>query len=266
MSRLRAVVVEDEPLAREMVCDLLARDREVETVGKAGSGAEGLELIRKLRPDLAFLDVEMPEMTGVDIVKELEPEERPAVVFITAYGAFATDAFDVEALDYVVKPFSDRRFFAAVERAKLRVKEHRLSDLMRRAANEATAIREVEEANGGGVASGRLRTIPVRSHGRSHLLPVQELLWIESADYYARLHTARGSHLIRTSLATLEERLDPGRFLRVHRGAIVNLEEVVAVEHLPKGAQLLVLSDGTRCRVSRSRKQTVDSILLPRLS
>lgn len=106
----------------------------------------------------------------------------------------------------------------------------------------------------------------MRSHGRSRLLRVGELLWIESADYYARLHTARGSHLIRTSLATLEQRLDPGRFLRVHRGAIVNVDEVVAVEHLPKGAQLLVLSDGTRCRVSRSRKPVVESMLLPGLN
>ena len=264
MIRLRAVIVEDEPLAREMVRDLLGRDPEVEVAGEAASGAQGLELIRKLRPDLALLDVEMPEMSGVDVVKALAPVERPTVIFITAFSAFATDAFDVEALDYVVKPFSDRRFFAALERAKSRLRERRLSGLMRRAASEA-AEGDGESAEADRDASGHLRTIAVRSHGRSRLLKVKELIWIESADYYARLHTARGSHLIRTSLATLERRLDPRRFLRVHRGAIVNVDEVVAVEHLPKGAQLLVLSDGTRCRVSRSRKPVVESVLLPGL-
>ncbi len=262
MSRLRAVIVEDEPLARGIVRDLLDRDPEVETVGEAGGGAAGLELIRKLRPDLAFLDVEMPGMSGVDIVKALEPAERPAVVFITAFSHFATDAFDVEALDYVVKPFSDERFHAALERAKGRVRERRLSGLMRRAATEAAAIGERDEADGRKEA-GYLRTLPVHGQGRSRLLRVQELIWIESADYYSRLHTARGSHLVRVSLAMLEQRLDPARFLRVHRGAIVNVDQVVAIEHLPKGARLLVLSDGSRCRVSRSRKQAVEAVLLP---
>ena len=265
MSRLRAVIVEDEPLAREIARDLLARDRGVTTVGEAGSGVEGLRMIRALKPDLALVDVEMPEMNGVEVVKALDPEERPEVVFITAYSEFATDAFEVDALDYVVKPYSDERFYAALERAKGRIKERQLSGLMKRAASEASEI-------GGRAASeprddsGYLQSIPVRIGDRSRLLRTRDLIWIESADYYARLHTARGSHLIRTSLATLEKRLDPRRFLRVHRGAIVNIDEVVAVEHLPKGAQLIVLSDGARCRVSRSRKAAVDKTLLATLS
>ncbi len=262
MKRLRAVVVEDEALAREVVCSLLSRDREVEVVGEASGGAEGLELIRQLRPDLAFLDVEMPGMTGVEVARSLDAAQRPAIVFITAYGEFATDAFDLEALDYVVKPFSDDRFFAALARVKARLKEHRLSDLMQQAASEVSESSDDEAS----LDDGHLRTLAVRSQGRSRLIRVTDLLWIESADYYARLHTARGSHLIRTPLATLEERLDPRRFLRVHRGAIVNIEAVVAVEHLPKGAQIVVLSDGTRCRVSRSRKSVVDAVLLPTVS
>ena len=265
MKELRAVIVEDEPLARGIVRDLLSRDQSVKTVGEAGTGAEGLDLIRKLRPDLAFLDVEMPEMTGVDIVRALDPAERPTVVFITAYSEFATDAFEVEALDYVVKPFSDRRFFAALDRAKARVKEHRLSGLMRRAATEAGEIGS-QPADDANADAGHLKTIAVRSGGRSHLLRVRDLVWIESADYYSRLHTARGSHLIRTSLATLERRLDPARFLRVHRGAIVNVDEVVAIEHLPKGAQMIVLSNGARSRVSRSRRPVVETVLLPSLN
>ena len=244
-----------------MVRTLLARDRDVDVVGEASAGTDGLELIRKVRPDLAFLDVEMPGMNGVEIVRALDRSQRPAVVFITAFNEFATDAFDVEALDYVVKPFSDRRFFAALERVKARLKEHRLSELMRRAASEAVEASTEVDDNG-----DYCLAIPVRSHGRSRLLKVRDLLWIESADYYARLHTPRGSHLVRVSLATLEKRLDPKLFLRVHRGAIVNIREVVAVEHLPKGAQIVVLSDGTRCRVSRSRKSVVDSVLLPDLS
>jgi two-component system LytT family response regulator len=264
MNQLRAVIVEDEPLAREMVCELLAGDHSVAVVGEAASGSEGLELIRSLKPDLALVDVEMPEMNGVEVIKALAPAERPEVVFITAYSEFATDAFDVEALDYVVKPFSDERFFAALERAKARVKEHRLSGLMERVTSEASAIGGRQEPREG--EPSYLESIAVRSAGRSRLLRARDLVWIESADYYAKLHTASSSHLVRTSLATLEKRLDPGRFLRVHRGAIVNVEEVVAVEHLPKGAQLIVLSNGSRCRVSRSRKAAVDSKLLPSLS
>lgn len=262
MNELRAVIVEDEPLAREMVRELLARDRQVKTVGEAGSGSTGLELIRKMRPDLAFIDVEMPEMTGVEVVRALAPEERPAVVFITAYSEFAAEAFEIDAFDYVVKPFSDERFFAAVERVKERLREHRLSGLLRRATNEAA---EFEEATEESVNDPYLRTIPVRHGGRSQLVRVSSLIWIESADYYSRLHTATGSHLVRISLAKLEERLDPARFLRIHRRAIVSVDQVVAIEHLPKGAQVVVLTDGSRCRVSRARKASVDAVLLTTL-
>lgn len=263
MSELRAVIVEDEPLGREIVRDLLARDRHIKTVGEASNGSEGLALIKRLRPDLAFVDVEMPEMNGVEVIQALPAAERPAVVFITAYSEFAADAFEIDAHDYVVKPFSDERFFAALERVKARIQEHRLSGLLKRAASEANGLdtRSIEEPS-----SEFLQTIPVRHGGRSLLIRVSSLLWIESADYYSRLHTSSGSHLVRLSLAKLEKRLDPERFVRIHRGAIVRVDQVVTIEHLPKGAQIVVLSDGTRCRVSRARKSAVDAVLLPTLS
>lgn len=269
MSRFRVVVVDDEPLARQVIRDLLARDREVEVVGEAGDGASGLELIRRSRADIALLDIEMPEMGGLEVAAALDPEERPVIVFVTAYSRFATGAFDVEALDYILKPFSDERFFGAVERAKARVRERRLSGLAERVASEAAALARPRAAEENEVSkhqeSDYLKVIPVRRDGRSFLVKPKDVLWIESQDYCARLHAARDSYLVRASLAFFEKRLDPRRFVRVHRQAIVNADEVVAIEHLPKGRNVVVLSNDVRCRVSQARKSAVDKLLLPRL-
>ena len=263
MSRQRIVIVDDEPLARGALRDLLGRDSEVQVVGEAEHGAEALEVTRRLKPDILFLDVEMPGMTGVEVAEQLGEDDCPIIVFVTAYGEFAIRAFDVQALDYVVKPFSDDRLFAALERAKSRARERRLSRLAKAVAEEAAEIdrsRPRERAD-----DGYLTRIPIRSGGKSKLLATRDLVWIESQDYYARLHTPQRSYLVRTSLAKFEDRLDPKRFLRIHRQAIVNLDHVVAVEHLPAGAQSIVLSTGDRCRVSRSRRAQVKEALLPRV-
>lgn len=264
MSRFRVLAVDDEPLALDVVRDLLERDGEVDLVGACGDGKRAEEMIRRYRPDIVFLDIEMPERGGLDVARSLASEEVPAVVFVTAYGQHATKAFDVEALDYVVKPFSDDRFYAALHRAKRRVREKRLGELAGKMASLTAEI----GGNGDGKAEGEryLTRIPVQSGGRSLILKAREVSWIESCDYYSRLHTGDGSHLVRVSLASFEERLDPRRFLRVHRRAIVNVEEVRSVERTPKGGRELVLSDGTRLAVSRSRQRGVEEVLTPRLN
>lgn len=262
MNRFRVLAVDDEPLALDVVRDLLERDGEVDLVGACGDGQRAVEMIRRHRPDIVFLDVEMPERGGLDVARSLAPEEVPAVVFVTAYSQHATKAFEVEALDYVVKPFSDERFYAALHRAKRRVREKRLGEL---AGKMASLSAEIGGNAGGQTAEERYLTrIPVPSGGRSLILKAQELVWIESCDYYSRLHTGSGSHLVRVPLASFEERLDPGRFLRVHRRAIVNVEEVRTVERTPKGGREIVLGDGTRLAVSRSRRRRVEEVLTPR--
>jgi two-component system LytT family response regulator len=263
VSRFRAVIAEDEPLARRMLRDLLGRDAEIEVAGEAGDGRSALELIRRLRPDIALLDIEMPEMGGVDVAAALPPGERPVVVFVTAFGRFAPEAFDVEALDYVVKPFSDARFHQALARAKGRVRERRLSSLAERMAHEASPLSMPEES--AAASSGHLSVIPIRRAGRTLRIPTSDVLWIESQDYCVRLHLAAGSHLLRASLALLAERLPADRFVRVHRRAIVNVGAVVALEHVAKGHDVVVLSNGARCRISQSYQVEVDRMLRPRL-
>lgn len=264
MSRFRVLAVDDEPLALDVVRDLLERDGEVDLVGACGDGKRAEEMIRRYRPDIVFLDIEMPERGGLDVARSLASEEVPAVVFVTAYGQHATKAFDVEALDYVVKPFSDDRFYAALHRAKRRVRERRLGELAGKMASLTAEIGGTGDGKAA-VEEGFLTRIPVQSGTRSLILKAREVFWIESCDYYSRLHTGNGSHLVRVSLASFEERLDPRRFLRVHRRAIVNVEEVRSVERTPKGGRELVLIDGTRLAVSRSRQRVVEEALTPRL-
>jgi two-component system LytT family response regulator len=271
VSRLRAVVVDDEPLARGILKSLLEQDVGVEVVGEAADGESALALIRKERPDVAFLDIEMPERGGIEVAAALAPEELPAVIFVTAYSEHATRAFDLAALDYVVKPFSDERLFAALGRAKERLKRQRLSHLAERIAHLAGELEADDKPAPAaaepfpGPAPAPLTRIAVTRQGRSLVIPVERILWIASEDYYARLHTEAGSFLVRSSLAWLEERLDRQQFQRVHRQAIVNLSHVTEVEHLLRGALRLVLKDGTRCPVSRSRRAQVAERLLPRL-
>ncbi len=270
MSRVRVAVVDDEPLAREVLEDLLGRDPEVELVASAGDGATAARLLRDLRPDIVFLDVEMPERGGLAVAAELA-EGPPFVVFVTAHSRYAPEAFEVEAVDYLVKPFADERFRRSLARAKQRVREHRMTGLATRLAEEVAegavgrGPSRRGEAGAGEEASAFLERIPVRRHGRSLLLPVESVVWIESEDYYARFHTANASYLVRAALTSLERRLHPRSFLRVHRSAIVNLREVVAFEPLTRGAWSLALSNGARCRVASSRLAEVKKRLLPDL-
>lgn len=265
MSRFRVLIADDEPLALELLRDLLERDPEVELIGACGDGKRALELIRTRRPDIAFLDIEMPERGGVEVVEALLPEELPTIVFVTAYSHHAPKAFEIEALDYVVKPFSDDRFFAALERAKRRVREQRVGELAGKMASLSAELDDRAQELGSVEKTAYLHRIRVATGDRSLILKPSEVVWIESCDYYARLHTARGSHLTRTSLASFEEQLDPRHFARVHRGAIVNLDCVTEVRRLIKGRRTLSLTDGSKLRVSRSRQKVVEERLAPRL-
>ncbi|MCH9646687.1 MAG: LytTR family DNA-binding domain-containing protein [Deltaproteobacteria bacterium] len=274
MTSYRVLLADDEPLARELLFDLLSQDPEVEVVAQCGDGASALRVLREARPDIAFLDVEMPEGGGLEVAKSLKPTEMPALVFVTAYGHYATDAFEVEALDYVVKPFSDERLFAALARAKKRIRHQKLGDLARQIATLSAPLNTpMQEASRAPFPTspkatapssrGFLERIPVGTRGRQRFIATEDILWIESDDYLARIHIQGSSRLVRLSLTWFEQHLDPRRFVRTHRKAIVNLSAVTALETRFKGKKVLELSDGSHIPISRSRRRAVEEALLP---
>lgn len=259
MIPFRVLVVDDEPLAREMVVNLLKGDREIESVVACGDPREAPEIIARQRPHIVFLDVEMPEVDGMHIARAFGDDD-PIVVFITAFSHYATQAFDVHATDYVLKPFSDQRFFEALARAKRRVRERHLGGL---ASQIATLSAELHGGDGPAPTDGHvgqyLERLSFRAGDRSIVLKTAEVIWIEAEDYYVLIHSKRGRHMVRATLASLEQRLDPRTFLRVHRAAIVNLLEIH--ETRENGGLTLMLSDGSDVQVSRSRRPHVEALL-----
>jgi two-component system LytT family response regulator len=259
MTGFRVLVVDDEPLARAMVGALIRADPDVATVVECGEARLVPALIAEHRPHVLFLDVEMPELSGLGIAETVD-DAGPAIVFVTAFSDYATRAFDVKAIDYVLKPFSDDRLRAALERAKRRIRERRLGDLAQELSS-LSANRADRSPDGAGHGGGRqfLQRLAFKVGDRSVVLKTAEIHWIEAEDYYVLLHTARGRHLVRVSMASLEAELDPAVFVRAHRAAIVNLDAVR--ELTTRDESCLRLIDGTRVPVSRSRRRQVEAAL-----
>jgi len=259
MTTFRALVVEDEPLARRMVAELLRRDPEIAEAIECADAAEAAQALTRERVDIAFLDIEMPGSSGLELAQSFT-SPGPVVVFVTAFGRYATEAFDVLAVDYVLKPFSDERFATAVTRAKTRVRERRLAEL---ATQLATVSEELKPAGHAAERPAYLTRLSFRQDDHAVIVNVADVIWIEAEDYYVLVHTRQGRrHMVRAPLASFEGRLDPQRFVRVHRAAIVNVAEVREVHEA--GGLLLVLSDGSHVPVSRSRRRQVEPLMLPR--
>ena len=248
---IRAVIADDEPLARRGIRQLLAAQRDVDIVGEARNGRETLHLLRTLRPDLLFLDVQMPEPDGFGVLAALGTTPMPAVVFVTAYDDFAVRAFEAHALDYLVKPIEEARFAEAVQRTRDRMHSMAAVELSRRLATMLSA-RERENLTRG---IGSTRIVVPTSSG-DLVLDADEIDWIEADDYYAAIHARGRRHLMRQSLSLLERRLDSTRFVRAHRGAIVNIDRVRELRG-DASDTVLVLRDGTRVPVSRRRREQV---------
>jgi two-component system LytT family response regulator len=230
-AKIRALIVDDEPLARSNLAVLLRMDPEIGVVGECGSGAEAIGEIRVARPDLLFLDVQMPECDGFDVLEMLGKDLPSAIVFVTAYDRYALRAFEAGALDYLLKPFDNARFELALARAKQRIRM-------------------------GGNQPKKLERFAIKSAGELCFVRISQIDWIEAADYYASLHVGAKSHLIRRSMAELEEDLDPAQFCRVHRSSIVNLERVRSLKLSEDGEYEVLLDNGARVRLSRRyRKQ-----------
>lgn len=256
---LRVLIVDDEPLGRQRVEDLLRKDPTIEIAGSAADGTAAVQAIRALRPDLVFLDVQMPGMSGLDVIRELGPDEMPATVLVTAYDRHALEAFELAAVDYVVKPFDDERFEAAVKRAR------RLAG-----AKDSHALRErlVAMLNGDGqpglhsasatARNGWLERVAVETRGKVRYVQVRDIQYILASGPYAELFLAERKHLVRVSMNTLEEQLDPARFMRIHRSAIVQLAMVEILHKAPGGDYEVQLRSGVRLSVSRARLEELE--------
>lgn len=262
MSRFRVLVADDEPLALRMVANLVRDDDEIESVVECAESAEAGQMIRKLQPDIVFLDIEMPEVNGFDIARDLA-EDGPVVVFVTAFSRYAPDAFGVGASDYVLKPFSDGRFAEALARAKRRVRERRLGRLASQLAVLSSELHDEPEAAAARSPGETLTRLVVKAGDRTVAIKTTEIAWVEAEDYYVRVHSTQGRHMIRVSLASLEGRLDPRCFLRVHRAAIVNVDAIREVRD--GGALTIVLADGREVVVSRSRRPLVEAAIGSRI-
>ena len=233
--KIRVMVVDDEPLARSSLRVLLGRDPEIELVSECGSGKEALREIRARRPELVFLDVQMPECDGFDVLEQLGKDLPPALVFVTAYDQYALRAFEAGALDYLLKPFDNARFARALERAKERI-----------------ALKD---------APRKIERLAIKNAGEMLFLKISEIDWIEAADYYVCLHAGARTHLLRRSMNEVEEELGTGAFCRIHRSAIVNLERVRRLEVSEEGGTDVVLGNGTRLRLSRRYKKRLQGRL-----
>jgi len=227
--RIRTLIVDDEPIARRTLRLLLAGDPDIELIGEC-DGVEAVALIENSHPDLLFLDVQMPELDGFQLLERVGIETVPSVVFVTAYGQHALRAFEVDAVDYLLKPFDDERFATTLRRVK--------SSLAQSAARATQC---------------HLRRLVIRTAGRVLLVKVQDVDWIEAADYYARVHVGTKGYLIRQTMAELERSLDPAMFFRLHRSSIVNLDKIRELVPHFKGEYSVVLHSGASLRMTRGR-------------
>ena len=235
--KIRALVVDDEPLARSNLTVLLQLDPEIEIVSECGSGMEALAEIRNSKPDLVFLDVQMPECDGFDVLEMLGGDRPPAVVFVTAYDQYALRAFESGALDYLLKPFDNARFDRALGRAKERI------------------------AHGRRNPPRTIEWLSVKSAGQVSFLKISEIDWIEAADYYSCLHVGGKTHLLRRSMSELDQELDQDAFCRIHRSTIVKLDRVRGLKLNENGEYDVLLDNGTRLRLSRRYRKQLQSRL-----
>jgi two-component system LytT family response regulator len=246
-SELRVVLVDDEPLGRERIRSLLARETGVVVIGEASSGVEAVDLITRVRPDLVFLDVQMPGLTGFGVLERLDPAHLPVVIFVTAHDQFALKAFEVHAVDYLLKPFDRDRFKLALQRATDRLKSAQPDDLSARLTAMLAQMQPAQAAR----APDR---IPVKSSGRVVFVNVVDIDWVGSADNYVELHVGEHTHLLRETLASMEQRLPADRFVRISRTTIVHAERVRELQPLFHGEYAVTLKNGTRLTLSRSHR------------
>ncbi len=267
MKRIRVLVVDDEPLAREGLQLLLKADPEVEIVGFCADGQTAVDAMRVHRPEIVFLDVQMPRLDGFETIAAIPPAERPVVVFVTAYQQHAVRAFEVCALDYLLKPFSNARFAAALKRAKESVRRGDQGYLAKQVESLLDHVKRLQpSAAGAGPGAMPVEVdlsdrVVIKVDGALHFVSMRDILWVEAQGDFVKVQTHGKTQLVRETLHSFAQRLDPERFLRIHRSFIVNIAHVRRVETALYGDYSVFMSDGTKLRLSRSYRDQLDALV-----
>jgi len=252
MSKIRALVAEDQELSRERLVALLREEPDVEVVAACSDGRQAAEAIQRLQPDLVFLDMQMPELDGFDVIESVGAEQMPTVIFVTAYDEYALRAFEVHALDYLLKPFGKRRLQKALQRARGQLQSRR---------TEALAIQLLALVSDLKLESERPGRILIRSGGRISFLPLDQIDWVEAEGNYVRLHVGDESHLLRETMSAMEQRLGPDRFVRVHRSRLAQIKRIKELRVKPDGTYEAVLVNGVRLNVGRAFREELQERL-----
>jgi two-component system, LytTR family, response regulator len=248
---LTTLIVDDEPLAREGLCMLLSQDPEIAVLREARNGREAVAAIRSARPDLVFLDVQMPEMDGFAVVREVGAERMPPVVFVTAHDRFAIQAFEINAIDYLLKPVTEERFTQALARAKTRLYSSPADEAGRRVISLLESL---------AMPRRYLKRLAVRSAGKTVFVDLEDVDWIEAAENYVQLHAGRVNHLLHVAMNALERSLDPEKFLRIHRSIIVNVSEIKELQPGLHGEYVITLHGGARLESGRTYSEKLKTM------
>jgi len=251
-AKIRTLIVDDEPLARERIRQLLHKEPDIEILGECADGRDAVAAIGKLKPDLVFLDVQMPELDGFGVLDQLDLPSMPVVVFVTAYDQFALRAFEVHALDYLLKPFDRARFSKALERARERIQHQSSADLSRQMSELLADLKP---------GTKQPNRLAIKSGGKVLFLRIDEIDWVEAADNYVNLHVGNESHLHRETMAALETRLPADKFMRINRSTIVNIERIKELQPMFHGEYSVILRNGTRLTLSRGYREKLNQLL-----
>ena len=251
-SQIRVVIVDDEPLAREMLREMLQSDPQVTIVGESSNGREALEVINSTAPDLLFLDIQMPELGGFEVLENLGKAAIPHVIFVTAYDHYAVRAFEFHALDYLLKPFDQERFDLAWERAKIQILRERNGGVDQR------ILALLEELKAG---SKYLERLVIKSAGRIYFLETHDIDWIEAEGNYVSVHSGKKAHLLRETISSLEAQLDPRKFVRIHRSSIVRIDRIHELQPWFHGEYRVILQGGTQLTLSRNYREKLQEAL-----
>jgi two-component system LytT family response regulator len=249
--KMRALIADDEPLARKFLRRMLKDDLDLEIVGECSNGKEAVTAIQKQNPDIVFLDVQMPEMDGFSVLEEVGVERLPEIVFTTAYEQYAVRAFELHAVDYLLKPFDHQRLRDAVKHAKERCRYRQRDD-----GSQLRALLDSLKN-----PSTYLERVLIKADGRITFIRAQEIDWIQADDKYVHLHTGKVARMLRQTLGTMEAQLDPMKFVRIHRSTIVNIERIKELQPLFGGEHVVVMEDGTKLNLSRSYKDKLFKVL-----
>jgi two-component system, LytTR family, response regulator len=243
---IKTLIVDDEPLARDRVKRFLRDESDLEIVGECGNGVDAVASIKQNKPDLVFLDIQMPEKNGFEVIKALSGKTLPTVVFVTAYDQYALQAFDVHALDYLLKPFTRERIHRAVTRAREQIENRRIGNIDERLVSLIADLKGEKKY---------LERLVVKSVGRVFFLKTDEIDWIEAAGNYVKLHVGRESHMIRETMNGIEAKLDPDKFLRIHRSTVVHIDRIRELQPMFSGDYAVILRDGNELALSRNYRE-----------